>query len=149
MTQKCPRQFSKSRLKFVDVMGQIEWSRKSRVSTTRIPRERGREEEKKFENNRDFVHCQSSYESLSNFLIAHRANINFSFLTIFYAFIARTLGLNSLISTLDTLVSCELLLYLVVRLSLCISRIFGSTCYAIVMLLNQADLVFPVVQLLC
>ena len=108
-----------------------------------------REEEKKFENNRDFVHCQSSYESLSNFWIAHRANINFSFLTIFYAFIARTLGLNSLISTLDTLVSCELLLYLVVRLSLCISRIFGSTCYAIVMLLNQADLVFPVVQLLC
>lgn len=146
MTQKCPRQFSKSRLKFVDVMGQIEWSRKSRVNTTRIPRERGRE---KVWNNRDFVHCQSSYESLSNFLIAHIANINFSFLTIFYAFIARTLGLNSLISTLDTLVSCELLLYLVVRLSLCISRIFGSTCYAIVMLLNQADLVFPVVQLLC
>ena len=147
MTQKCPRQFSKSRLEFVDVMGQIEWSRKSRVNTTRIPRETGRE--KKFENNRDFVHCQSSYESLSNFLIAHIANINFSFLTIFYAFSVRTLGLNSLISTLDTLVSCELLLYLVVRLSLCISRIFGSTCYAIVMLLNQADLVFPVVQLLC
>lgn len=42
MTQKCPRQFSKSRLKFVDVMGQIEWSRKSRVNTTRIPRERER-----------------------------------------------------------------------------------------------------------
>ena len=147
MTQKCPRQFSKSRLKFVDVMGQIEWSRKSRVNTTRIPRER--ERKRKSLKTTDFVHCQSSYESLSNFWIAHRANINFSFLTIFYAFIARTLGLNSLISTLDTLVSCELLLYLVVRLSLCISRIFGSTCYAIVMLLNQADLVFPVVQLLC
>ena len=145
MTQKCPRQFSKSRLEFVDVMGQIEWSSRAWLQQEY----QGGEEEKKFENNIDFVRWQSSNESLSNFWITHIANISFSFLTICYAFIARNLGLNSLISTLVTSVSFELLLFLVVRLSLCISRIFGSTCYAIFVLLNQADLVFPVVQLLC
>ena len=149
MTQKCPRQFSKSRLEFVDVMGQIEWSSRAWLQQEY----QGGEEEKKFENNIDFVRWQSSNESLSNFWITHIANISFSFLTICYAFIAR-FGYVSILRTFTfpccpfvTLYLAYFWFHLLCDCCVIKSGRFSFSCCPVVMLVSCTVLVSSFVPL--